>query len=173
MAWLPLWRPLGSLWPLFAEGLRELGYVDGKNIVIEFRLAEGKPDRFPELATELVNLKVDLIVTSSNEAAMAAKQATATIPIVMAVSREAVETGIVASLAQPGGNVTGMTSYPTQVTGKKTELLAKESFPKISKVAVLGDPTIKLHELDLQELKAVGRFFSLYASFSLWKCVLR
>jgi putative ABC transport system substrate-binding protein len=163
---------IGLLWPgsssrltasarfdAFRQGLRELGYVDGKNIVIEYRLAEGKPDRLPELATELVNLKVDLIVTSSNAAAMAAKQATATIPIVMAVSSEAVETGIVASLAQPGGNVTGMTSYPAQVTGKRLELL-KESFPKISKVAVLGDPTIKLHELNWQELKAVGKFLA-------------
>ena len=131
----------------------------GRTLSLSSGLRRDKPDRFPELATELVNLKVDLIVTSSNEAAMAAKQATATIPIVMAVSREAVETGIVASLAQPGGNVTGMTSYPTQVTGKRLELL-KESFPKISKVAVLGDPTIKLHELDLQELKAVGRFLA-------------
>jgi putative ABC transport system substrate-binding protein len=78
---------------------------------------------------------------------------------VKAVSSEAVETGIVASLAQPGGNVTGMTSYPAQVTGKRLELL-KESFPKISKVAVLGDPTIKLHELNWQELKAVGRFLA-------------
>jgi putative ABC transport system substrate-binding protein len=143
----------------FRQGLRELGYVDGKNIVIEYRLAEGKPDRLSELATELVNLKIDLIVTSSNSAAIAAKHATATVPIVMAVSSEAVETGIVASLAQPGGNVTGMTSYPAQLTGKRLELL-KESFPKISKVAVLDDPTTKLHEINWQELKAVSRFLA-------------
>ena len=140
----------------FREGLRELGYVEGKNISIEYRWAEGKLDRLPELAVGLVNLKVDLIVVASTQAAIAAQQATTTTPVVMTVSGDVVATGLITSLARPGGNITGMTVYSPQVSGKRLELL-KEAFPKVSKVAVLGDPTTQSHPLDWQELKAAGR----------------
>src|SRR6266403_4829212 len=119
----------------FRQGLRELGYTEEKNIVIEYRFAEGKLDRLPEFAAELVNLKVDLKVVASSPAAIAAKQATTTIPIVMTVSRDPVETGLIKSLAHPGGNVTGMTVYSPENSGKNLELL-KEAFPKVARVAV-------------------------------------
>jgi putative ABC transport system substrate-binding protein len=140
----------------FREGLRELGYVDGKNITIEYRWAEGKLERLPELAAGLVNLKVDLIVVASGQAATAAKQATTTIPIVMTVTGDAVALGLIDSLAQPGGNITGMTVYSPEVSGKRLELL-KEAFPRVRRVAVLGDPTTSSFHLDWQELKAASR----------------
>ena len=140
----------------FRQGLREIGYVEGKNISIEYGFAEGKLDRLPELAAGLVSLKLDLIVAASGQASRALKQATTTIPIVMAVSGEVVETGIIASLARPGGNITGMTVYSPQVSGKRLELL-KEAFPKVRRIAVLGDPTVTGHRLDWQELKAASR----------------
>ncbi|MBI3001523.1 MAG: ABC transporter substrate-binding protein [Deltaproteobacteria bacterium] len=140
----------------FREGLHEFGYAEGKNIVIEYRWAEGKLDRLPELAAGLVSLKVDLIVVASGQAIRAAKEATTTIPIVMAVSGEVVETGIIASLARPGGNITGMTVYSPEVSGKRLELL-REAFPKVSRVAVLGDPTAPAHSLEWKELRAAGR----------------
>jgi putative ABC transport system substrate-binding protein len=120
----------------FREGLRELGYFDGKNISIEYRWAEGKLERLPDLAAGLVSLKVDLIVVASGQAAMAAKQATTTIPIVMTVTGDAVALGPIDSLARPGGNITGMTVYSPEVSGKRLELL-KEAFPKVRRVAVL------------------------------------
>ena len=140
----------------FREGLRELGYVDGKNITIEYRWAEGKLERLPDLAAGLVSLKVDLIIVASGQAAMAVKQATTTIPIVMTVVGDAVAMGLIDSLARPGGNITGMTVYSPEVSGKRLELL-KEAFPKVRRVAVLGDPTTSLHQLDWQELKAASR----------------
>ena len=140
----------------FRQALQALGYTEAKNIVIEYRSAEGKLDRLPELAAGLVSLKVDLIVSVSSQAAMAAKQATTTIPIVMAISGDVVGTGIIASLARPGGNITGMTTYSPEVSGKRLELL-KEAFPKVSRVAVLGDPENPSHPLDWQELKAASR----------------
>ena len=99
----------------FFQALQARGYNEGKNIVIEYRYAEGKLDRLPGLAAELVSLKVDLIVVVSTQAAIAAKQATTTIPIVMAISGEVVGTGVIASLAHPGGNITGMTTYHPRV----------------------------------------------------------
>jgi putative ABC transport system substrate-binding protein len=140
----------------FREGMRDRGYVEGKNISIEYRWAEGKLDRLPELVAELVSLKVDLIVVASGQAVRAAKQATTTIPIVMAISGEVVATGIIASLARPGGNITGVTVYSPEVSGKRLELL-KEAFPKVRRVAVLGEPTSPSHQLDWQELKAASR----------------
>ena len=104
------------------QGLHQLGYLDGKNIVIEYRYGEGKPDRLPALAAELIDLKVDLIVTHGFPPARAAKQATTTIPIVMAVIGDAVGAGLVASLARPGGNITGMTSISSEMYGKRLEL---------------------------------------------------
>jgi len=120
----------------FQQGLREFGYIDGKNIVIEYRTAEGKEDRLPELAAELVRLKVDVIVAPGGAPAQAAKSATKTIPIVIMQGGDPVAMGLVASLARPGGNVTGITTIDVELTGKRLELL-KETFPKVSRVAVL------------------------------------
>jgi putative tryptophan/tyrosine transport system substrate-binding protein len=117
-------------------GLRDVGWVQGQNLFIEFRWAEGKYDRLPELAAELVRLKVDVLVTHSTPGTLAAKQATKTIPIVMAVSGDAVATGLVASLARPGGNITGSTFFGPELHGKRVELL-KEALPRISQVAIL------------------------------------
>jgi putative ABC transport system substrate-binding protein len=122
----------------FRDGLRDLGYVEGKNIVIDYRYAEGRFDRFPELAAELVRLKVYVIVAVSTVAARAAKNATRTIPIV-ALSGDPVETGLVASLARPGGNVTGLASLAPELSTKRLELL-KEIVSKVSLVAVLWNP---------------------------------
>jgi putative tryptophan/tyrosine transport system substrate-binding protein len=122
----------------FREGLRELGYVEGKNIVVEYRFAEGKQDRLRELAAELVNLKVDLIVAAAS--ARAAKDATKTIPIVFAAIADPVAQGIVASLARPGGNLTGVSVLAPELTGKRLELL-KEAAPKVKRVAFLWNPS--------------------------------
>ena len=124
----------------FRQGLRELGYVEGKNIVIEWRYAEGKLDRLPALAAELVRLKVDVIVTAGPTATRAAKEATVTIPIVMAQDTDPVGNGFVASLARPGGNITGLSTLAPELSGKRLELL-KEIVPKLSRVAVLGTST--------------------------------
>src|SRR5262245_18788002 len=120
----------------FRQGLRELGYLDGKNISIEHRYAEGKRDRFPRLAAELAQLKVDVILTAGEFGVLAAKNATSTIPIVFAVTEDAVESGLVSSLARPGGNVTGLTVLAADLGGKRLELL-KESFPAAVRVAFL------------------------------------
>ena len=122
----------------FRQGLRELGYVEGKNIVIEWRSAEGKADRLPALAAELVRLKVDVIVTSGALPTRAAKEATSTIPIVMGFDLDPVGNGFVASLAQPGGNITGLATLAPEISGKQLELL-KEIIPKLSRVAVFGN----------------------------------
>lgn len=123
----------------FAASLRDLGWIAGQNIVFEPRSAEGQADRLPALAADLVRLKVDVIVTVTNHETLAAKQATASIPIVMLLGVAPVEAGLVASLARPGGNVTGTTVAPISV-GKYLELL-KEAVPKLARVAVLWDPT--------------------------------
>ena len=121
--------------------LRELGYIEGQNIAIEYRYAEGKLDRYPELAAELVRLKVDIIVVAGGDAWIrAAKNATKTIPIVMmGAGADPVEAGLVESLARPGGNVTGITNLTRELGGKRLELL-KEAVPKLARVAVLYDP---------------------------------
>jgi putative tryptophan/tyrosine transport system substrate-binding protein len=121
----------------FRRGLRELGYVEGKNIAIEYRFAEGKEDRLRELAAELVRLKVDIIVAAAGAAVV--KDATKTIPIVFAAAGDPVASGIVASLARPGGNVTGLTILAPELTGKRLELL-KETFPRLTRVAFLRNP---------------------------------
>jgi len=122
----------------FRQGLRELGYVEGKNIVIEWRSAEGKSDRLPELAAELVRLKVDVIVSPGPTVTRPAKEATSTIPIVMAQDTDPVGSGFVTSLAKPGGNITGLATLAPEVGGKQLELM-KEISPKISRIAVLGN----------------------------------
>jgi len=124
----------------FRQGLRDLGYTEGKNIVIDWRYAEGKLDRLPALAAELVRLKVDVIVSAAPPITRAAKQASATIPIVMAFDDDPVGSGFVASLARPGGNITGLSSLSPEMTGKQLELL-KEIIPNLSRVGVLGDVT--------------------------------
>ena len=141
---------IGYLWPgnptsettdseAIRQALRELGYIEGQSIASEYRYADGKPDRFPELAAELVRLKVDIIVVAGNAPIRAAKNATKTIPIVMAGGSDPVEAGLVESLARPGGNVTGLTGLDRELGGKRLELL-KEAVPKIARVAVLYDP---------------------------------
>jgi putative ABC transport system substrate-binding protein len=117
-------------------GLRELGYVEGKNLVIEFRWAEGKYDRLPALAAELVRLNVELIVTYATQGSLAAKNSTATIPIVMATVGDVIAAGLVASLARPDGNITGSTVFSSELSAKRLELL-KEAFPRTKRVAVL------------------------------------
>ena len=121
------------------QGLRELGYVEGQTIAIEYRFAEERPERLPALAAELVRLKVDVIVTGASPAPEAAKQATSAIPIVFAVAADPVATGLVASIARPGGNITGLANMATEVVGKQLELL-KEVVPKVSRVAILWNP---------------------------------
>jgi ABC-type uncharacterized transport system substrate-binding protein len=120
----------------FRQGLGELGYVEGRNVFIDYRWAEGAPDRFPALIGELINLRVDVIVTQSNAAVAALQQATRTIPIVVAGMGDPVESGFVASLARPGGNITGFSNQAEEYSGKWMELL-KEAVPKIARVAVL------------------------------------
>jgi putative ABC transport system substrate-binding protein len=134
----------------FRHGLRELGYVDGKNIVIEWRYAEEKPDRLPALAAELVRLKVDLIVTNGSPPTRSAKEATNTIPIVMAQDPDPVGSGFVASLARPGGNITGLSNLGPELSGKRLELL-KEVVPKLSRVAVFGTSTFPGNAQNLRE----------------------
>jgi ABC-type uncharacterized transport system substrate-binding protein len=124
----------------FRQGLRELGYVEGKNIVIEWRFAEGKSEHVSALAAELVRLKVDVIVTSGPGATRPAKEATNTIPIVMAQDNDPVANGFVASLARPGGNITGLSTLSAQLSGKRLELL-KEVLPRLSRVAVFDNST--------------------------------
>ena len=142
----------------FRQGLRELGYVEGKNIVTEYRYAEGKRDRLPALAAELVRLKVDVIVTAGASATRAAKKATSTIPIVMAQDSDPVGKGIVASLARPGGNITGLSTLAPEISGKQLELL-KEIVPKLSRVAVLGTSTRPGNAQTLREVElAAGAF---------------
>jgi putative ABC transport system substrate-binding protein len=123
----------------FRLGLRDLGYAEGQNIVIEYRYAEGKRDRLPDLATELVRLKVEVTVAGDSATIPFAAQATRSIPIVMTVSNDPVGTGLIASLARPGGNITGLSNVSVDLAGKRLELL-KEIVAKLSRVAVLGPP---------------------------------
>jgi putative ABC transport system substrate-binding protein len=126
--------------PVFIQGLRDLGYVEGKNIAFVFRTTEGKNERYSDLAAELVRLKVDIIVVGGNTGIRAAKKATNTIPIVMPSVGDPVALGLVASLARPGGNITGLTQMAPDLTGKRLELL-KEISPKVKRVAFVRDPT--------------------------------
>ena len=128
--------PMPPVIEAFRQGLRELGYVEGKNLLIEYRWAEGKDDRYAPLAAELVSLGVDVIVTQGTVATIAAKQATSTIPIIVGAAGDLVGEGLVASLARPGGNVTGFTNIDPDLSAKRLQLL-KEALPKVSRVAVL------------------------------------
>jgi putative tryptophan/tyrosine transport system substrate-binding protein len=142
----------------FRQGLRELGYMEGKNIIIEWRSSEGKADRLPALAAELVRLKVDMIVSGGSTATRPAKEATNTIPIVMAQDTDPVGNGFVASLARPGGNITGLATLAPELSGKQLELM-KEIVPRLSRVAVLGTSTRSGNAQSLKETElAAGAF---------------
>jgi putative ABC transport system substrate-binding protein len=142
----------------FRQGLREHGYIDGQNIVIEWRSWEGKQDRRPALAVELVHLKSDVIVAVGSGDIRAAKEATAAIPIVMVQGGDAVGSGFVASLARPGGNITGLATLRPELTGKRLEFL-KETVPKLSRVAVLANPTEQDYlEIQKELERAAGAF---------------
>jgi ABC-type uncharacterized transport system substrate-binding protein len=141
----------------FRQGLRDLGYVEGRNVVMEYRHAEGKAERFPTLAAELVSLKVDLIVAGAYQATLAAKNATKTIPIIMVAVADPVRMGLIASLVRPGGNITGLTLLAgTEIVGKHLELL-KEAVPNLSRVAVLSNPANPMHIVRLREVEVAGR----------------
>ncbi len=148
----------------FRQGLRELGYVEGKNIVIEWRYAEGKLDRVPALAAELVHLKVDIIVTAGPSATRAAKEATSTIPTVMTQDGDPVANGFVASLARPGGNITGLSTLAPEISGKQLELL-KEIVPRLSRVVVLGTSTQPGNAQALRETELAAGAFKVKLQF--------
>ena len=142
----------------FRQGLRELGYVEGKNIIIEYRYAEEKLERLPALVAELVRLKVDIIVTGGSTMTRAAKEATSTIPIVMAQDPDPIGNGFVASLAQPGGNITGLSNMNRELSGKRLELL-KEVVPRLSRVAFFGTSAFPGNAQNLRETElAAGAF---------------
>src|SRR5215831_3771382 len=134
----------------FRQGLHELGYGDGKNIIIEYRSAEGRPDRFPMILEELARLKVEVIVTGGGTVTRAAKESGVTMPIVMANDSDPVGNGFVASLARPSGNITGLANYRPEISGKQLELL-KEIIPRLTRVAVLGTSTQPGNEQSLKE----------------------
>lgn len=143
------------VWDSFRRGLNELGYVDGRNIVLEWRWTEAKAERFPLLANELVQSKVDLIVTSSTQATMAAKQATSSIPIVMLNSVYPDKVGLVQSLARPGGNVTGFTNLSDELIGKKLQIV-KELVPKASSVAVMWNASAAIEQIAFRDVTAAA-----------------
>jgi putative tryptophan/tyrosine transport system substrate-binding protein len=140
----------------FREGLRELGYVEGRNILIEYRWAEGNYDRFPSLIAELLAMKVDVIVTAGTPAALAVKKATTSVPLVMVAVGDPVGTGLVASLRRPGGNATGLTSIAPELEGKRLELL-REVFPRISRIAVLWNPANAYQIASEKEVQAAAK----------------
>jgi putative ABC transport system substrate-binding protein len=145
----------------FRQRLRELGYVEGKNIVIDYRYAEGKLERLPDLAAELVRLKVDVIVSAPTQAALAAKKASATIPIVFTdIAVDPAGIGLVSSLARPGGNITGLNVIAADLDGKRLELL-KESFPKVARVALLWQSGGRRGNLTLTEMEAAAKALGL------------
>ncbi len=141
-------------------GLRDLGYVQGKNLVIESRWADGNYDRLPELVMELVRLKVDVILTSGTPGAHAAKNATTTIPIVMVTSGDPVAVGLVASLARPGGNITGQSNFAPELSAKRVELI-QEAFPAIRRVGVLFNPDNSINERNLLMMEQTAKALKL------------
>ena len=140
----------------FREGLRDLGYVEGRNVLIEYRWAEGKYDRFPALIGELLALKVAVIVTAGTPATLAVKKATTSVPLVMSAVGDPVATGLVASLARPGGNITGLTSTSEELDGKRLELL-RQAIPKLSHVAVFWNPENPTLLTSLKEMRAAAQ----------------
>jgi putative ABC transport system substrate-binding protein len=148
----------------FRSGLNELGYIEGKNIVVESRYAEGKFDQVSKLASELVRLKLDLIVTAGPQATRPAKQATSSIPIVMAFDSDPVGNGFVSSLARPGGNVTGLSALSPEITGKQLELL-KEMIPTLARVAVLGNSAEPANPQTLKETELAASAFKIQLQY--------
>ncbi len=144
----------------FRQGLRELGYVEGRDFVIEYRSADGRPESFPGLATELVRLKVDLIVTRGTPAALAAEKATGSIPIVMATSADPTRFGIVSSLARPGGNVTGLSTIAVELAGKRLELV-KEAIPRIARIALLANMSSPVSVSQWRQIEVAARSLGL------------
>ena len=157
------WQPSNEA---FQQGLRELGYVEGQNVIMEYRYAEGNVALFPELAADLVRSKVDIIVALGQPGVLAAKHATTTIPIVMTVPTDPVETGLVESLARPGGNITGFTSRAIEIAGKPLELF-KETVPTLVRVAFLYDAANPVNVLHAKEVQTAGR--SLGLTVQLWE----
>jgi putative tryptophan/tyrosine transport system substrate-binding protein len=139
----------------FRQGLRELGYVEGKNIVLEYRYAEGRQERLPSLAAELVRLNVDVILTYGDHQIRAAKQATQTIPIVVGLAGDLVGPGYAATLARPGGNITGLVTIGPEAAGKRLELL-KTAFPTVSRVAMLSNPTNTVNAVWVRETETAA-----------------
>ena len=148
----------------FLQGLRELGYLQGKNIALEYRAAEGKSERYPALASELVSLKVDVIVTAGAASTRAAREATSTIPIVMVQDSDPVGSGFVASLARPGGNITGLSTLAPEISGKRLELL-KEIVPKLSRVATLGTSNYPGNAQSLKETEIAAAAFGVRVQY--------
>jgi putative tryptophan/tyrosine transport system substrate-binding protein len=144
----------------FRQGLRERGYTEGKNIAIEYRYAEGKIDRLPLLAAELVKLKVDVIVTTAEMGARAARQATKTTPIVLTTGADLVKSGLAQSLAKPGGNITGLSVLEEDLSGKRLDIL-KEAFPKMKRVAYLWNPSAVVVNPSLDQAKAIAQAVAL------------
>jgi putative tryptophan/tyrosine transport system substrate-binding protein len=152
--------PPAYLWEALLGGLRERGYSEGRNLVFERRFSEGKAERFPELAAELVRLRVDCIIVPTTPAALAAKHATQTIPLVMTTANDPVGAGLVASLARPGGNITGLSTLAPELSGKKLELL-KEVMPGMTRVAVLWNAANPANAAVWQETQAAARALGL------------
>jgi putative ABC transport system substrate-binding protein len=155
----PRWE---ARWAPFRERLRELGYVEDQNLTIEWRSSGGKAERFPELAAELVRLKVNVIVAGDNPAIAAAQKATGTIPIVMVLAQDPIASGFARSLARPGGNLTGLTVQGTELQGKALEIL-KEAVPTASRIGILWDPTEPGRQVQAQEAKVAARTLGLQA----------
>lgn len=148
----------------FRDGLRERGYVEGRDLVIEYRWADGQYDRFPGLVAELLALKVDVLVTAGTPAALAVKRATTTVPLVMVAVGDPVGTGLVTSLARPGGNITGLSAIAPDLEGKRLELLT-EIVPKLSSVAFLTNPANPLHVASEKQARAAGKALNLKVTF--------
>jgi putative ABC transport system substrate-binding protein len=144
----------------FRQGMRELGYVEGRNLIIEYRSADGRSERFPDLVTELVGLKVDLIVTRGTPASLAAKRATRTIPVVMANAGEPVETGLVTSLARPGGNVTGLSSLTVRMEAKRLGLL-RELVPGMARIGALYNMSSPANPPQWKEVETAAQFLGM------------
>jgi putative ABC transport system substrate-binding protein len=148
------------LWDEARQGLRELGYVEGQNITLEIRWAEGRSERLPELVAELVRVKVDILVVATTPGALAAKNETRTIPIVFVAVADPVRSGLVAGLARPGGNLTGLSLLNPEISGKRLELL-KESLPSISRVAALTNPGNPSHAIFWRETHTAAQTLGL------------
>jgi putative tryptophan/tyrosine transport system substrate-binding protein len=150
----------GSGLEAFRQGLHDLNYIEGKNIIVEYRFAKGNPERIPDLAADLIHKKVDVIITGGSAQARVIQKLTTTIPIILAVSGDPVGTGLAASLARPGGNITGLSMISPELSGKRLELL-KEAAPKIDRVGVLWDALVPDNTLDFKTTQLAARALGL------------